>query len=97
VSATARERVLLLLMYLGTAAAGYGVLAATGQVATVLAWPGGIIVGNLLASVVWAAPAMVHLHRKMERHHAERMKALAGHAEDLAAIRRHLEAPGGCS
>ena len=34
-------------------------------------WPGGNVLGNLLASVIWAAPALWHLHRKIDRHHAE--------------------------
>lgn len=34
-------------------------------------WPGGIVVGNLIASVIWAAPALLHLHRKLNRHHEE--------------------------
>jgi hypothetical protein len=36
-------------------------------------WPNGIVVGNLLASVLWAAPAFVKLHRKLDLHHRERM------------------------
>jgi len=35
-------------------------------------WPDGIVVGNLIASALWAAPALVHLHRKLDRQHAER-------------------------
>jgi hypothetical protein len=38
---------------------------------TLFAWPGGIVVGNLIASVMWAAPALTHLHIKMNRHHRE--------------------------
>jgi hypothetical protein len=34
-------------------------------------WPQGIVVGNLVASVIWAAPALVHLHRKLDRNHKE--------------------------
>jgi len=33
------------------------------------AWPDGIVVGNLIASALWAAPALIHLHRKLDRHH----------------------------
>jgi hypothetical protein len=36
-------------------------------------WPGGIVVGNLIASALWAGPALVHLHVKLNRQHAERM------------------------
>jgi len=35
-------------------------------------WPNGIVVGNLIASALWATPALVHLHRKIDRHHRER-------------------------
>jgi len=33
------------------------------------AWPNGIVLGNLIASALWAAPALIHLHRKLDRHH----------------------------
>lgn len=36
-------------------------------------WPQGIVVGNLIASALWAAPALVHLHRKLNKHHREHM------------------------
>ena len=32
-------------------------------------WPNGIVVGNLIASALWATPALIHLHRKLDRHH----------------------------
>lgn len=31
------------------------------------------VAGNLVASVLWAAPALIHLHRKLDRHHKEVM------------------------
>jgi preprotein translocase subunit YajC len=34
-------------------------------------WYSGAIWGNLAASVIWAAPAIWHLHRKLNRHHEE--------------------------
>jgi hypothetical protein len=34
-------------------------------------WPDGIVVGNLIASALWAAPALWHLHRKINRNHRE--------------------------
>lgn len=43
-------------------------------------WPGGIVVGNLIASVLWAAPALFHLHRKLDRHHREVQQQLASPA-----------------
>jgi hypothetical protein len=42
-------------------------------------WPGGIVVGNLLASAMWAAPALIHLHRKIDRHHARVLAAVSQH------------------
>lgn len=37
------------------------------------------IVGNLVASALWAIPALLHLHRKLDRHHAEHMQAINGY------------------
>lgn len=34
------------------------------------------IVGNLTASALWAIPALFHLHRKLDRNHAEHMQAI---------------------
>lgn len=36
-------------------------------------WPAGNVLGNLLASAIWATPALIHLHRKINRHHREAM------------------------
>jgi hypothetical protein len=33
-------------------------------------WPDGAVYSNLLASAIWAAPALWHLHRKLDRHYA---------------------------
>lgn len=41
-------------------------------------WPNGIVVGNLIASALWATPALIHLHKKIDRHHKEHMEALNG-------------------
>lgn len=43
---------------------------------TLFAWPNGIVVGNLIASALWAAPTLIHLHRKLDRQHRERMNAI---------------------
>lgn len=43
---------------------------------TLFSWPNGIVVGNLLASAIWATPALIHLHRKLDRHHREHMEAV---------------------
>jgi len=40
---------------------------------TLFAWPNGIVVGNLIASALWATPALLHLHWRMNKHHRERM------------------------
>ena len=45
---------------------------------TLFHWPDGIVVGNLIASALWAAPAFAHLHCKLRRHHAE---LLASHKD----------------
>lgn len=38
---------------------------------TLFAWPQGIVVGNLIASALWAAPALGHLHWLQARRHRE--------------------------
>lgn len=42
-----------------------------GIIKTLVWWPNGIVLGNLLASAIWATPALIHLHRKIDRHHRE--------------------------
>lgn len=44
--------------------------------ATLIRWPDGIVLGNLIASAIWATPALIHLHLKLNRQHKEHMKAL---------------------
>lgn len=34
-------------------------------------WPNGVLVGNLLASIVWQPAFFWHLYRKMNQHHDE--------------------------
>ncbi len=34
-------------------------------------WPGGNVLGNLLASMIWGIPSLWHLHRKIDRNHQE--------------------------
>lgn len=41
---------------------------------TLFDWPGGIVVGNLIASIMWATPALFHLHKKLNRHHKEMLE-----------------------
>jgi len=40
-------------------------------------WPNGIVVGNLIAAVIWAPlgalAAVLHLDKLAKKHHAERM------------------------
>ncbi len=43
---------------------------------TLFDWPDGIVVGNLIASALWATPALIHLHRKLDRHHREHLAAV---------------------
>lgn len=46
--------------------------------ATLFTWPNGIVVGNLLASAIWAVPAILHLDRLARKHHKEHMDRLGG-------------------
>lgn len=32
-------------------------------------WPEGIVVGNLIASVMWATPTFLHMHHKLNKQH----------------------------
>ncbi len=57
---------------------------------TLLRWPDGIIVGNLIASAIWAAPALWHLHRKLDRHHAQRAAERARIEAQLREVRKML-------
>jgi hypothetical protein len=34
-------------------------------------WPDGIVVGNLIASALWAGPALLHLDRRMRKRHEQ--------------------------
>jgi hypothetical protein len=34
-------------------------------------WPDGIVVGNLIASILWATPTFIHLHRKINKQHEQ--------------------------
>ena len=43
---------------------------------TLFAWPQGIVVGNLIASALWATPALIHLHLKLRRQHREHLAAI---------------------
>jgi hypothetical protein len=42
-----------------------------GLLKTLFSWPEGIVVGNLIASALWAAPAISHLDRLARKHHRE--------------------------
>jgi hypothetical protein len=48
--------------------------------AVLFGWPNGIVLGNLIASALWAAPALFHLHRKISRHHREQLDAIQAEA-----------------
>jgi hypothetical protein len=52
---------------------------AMGILIDLFSWPSGIVVGNLIASAMWATPALIHLHRKIDRNHAEHLQILADH------------------
>ena len=56
---------------------------------TMFSWPNGIVVGNLLASAIWAPVGIIHLDRLMRRHHREHLAlVIRHHREHLAALRR---------
>ena len=58
--------------------------------AVLFSWPNGIVLGNLIASALWATPALLHLHRKLNRHHAQRLaQAAAYHRRQLQASKEH--------
>lgn len=44
--------------------------------ATLFAWPQGIVVGNLLANIIWGLPAWCIILWRMERHHRQHMDEL---------------------
>lgn len=46
---------------------------------TLFSWPDGIVVGNLIASALWAGPALLHLDRRMRKRH----EALKAHITEL--------------
>lgn len=51
------------------------------------------VAGNLAASLLWGLPAFTHLHRKLNRNHAElRYQASRQHAERLEQADRHHQA-----
>lgn len=49
---------------------------------TLFGWPNGIVVGNLIASALWAAPALAHLHIRLTRQHRAHMAALRRRGRD---------------
>lgn len=44
-------------------------------------WPDGIVVGNLIASVLWVPFTMVHLHRRAKKNLAIQTQELKEHVE----------------
>ena len=51
-----------------------------GILQTLFSWPNGIVVGNLLASVIWAPIAMIRIDRMLKRHHDHMLRHLSGHS-----------------
>jgi hypothetical protein len=37
------------------------------------------VIGNLTASAILGIPALISLHKKLDRHHAEHLRIMAGH------------------
>jgi hypothetical protein len=54
-------------------------------VATLFRWPDGIVVGNLIASALWAIPAVIHLDRLAKKHHRIHMATLERHHREVMA------------
>lgn len=48
------------------------------------------VLGNLAASLLWATPALVHLHRKLDRQHGERLAQAERHHNALMGAVGHL-------
>ena len=46
------------------------------------------VIGNLVASALWAGPALTHLHRKLDRNHEA---AQARHAALLSVLRERKD------
>ena len=54
---------------------------------TLFEWPDGILLGNLIASALWAVPGILHLDRLARRHHREQSEQAARHhAEHMKAL-----------
>ena len=47
--------------------------------ATLFRWPEGIVVGNLIASVLWVPFTLVHLHRRSRKNLAAQTDELKAH------------------
>lgn len=55
---------------------------------TLFSWPNGIVVGNLIASAIWAPIGIIHLDRLARKHHAEHMTLLRKHHhEQMEALK----------
>ena len=57
----------------------------SGFLSTLFSWPDGIVVGNLIASAIWAVPAILHLDRLARKHHRAHMAAVSGKKTDEPA------------
>jgi len=44
------------------------------------------VLGNLTASLLWGLPAFIHLHRKLDRQHRERLAQADAHHLKLLAL-----------
>jgi ABC-type transport system involved in cytochrome bd biosynthesis fused ATPase/permease subunit len=49
---------------------------------TLFHWPEGIVVGNLIASVLWVPFTLIHLHRRSRKNLAEQTKELKAHVKE---------------
>jgi hypothetical protein len=51
-------------------------------------WPDGIVVGNLIASMLWAPLGIIHLDRLARKHHGEHMRLLRKEANSNKSTER---------
>jgi hypothetical protein len=53
-------------------------------------WPAGGVWSNIVASVLWGAPAVYAILRKITKNHAEHLRLLRSHHEEhLAVLHEH--------
>ena len=63
-----------------------------GLLVTLFIWPGGIVVGNLIASAMWQPQWFFSVHHKINhKHNVAMAKADMHHEEHMALAKQHHE------